>query len=158
MSIKQVLVLRTRYPDGKGGFFKPRTGKLVAQGAHASMAALLGRFPADLFGYVWRAGDSLEFNSEDEDTNPGDPALLMALHPDAAAWLGGKFTKICVGVESEEQLLDIYRKAELAGVLCSLIQDNGDTEFGGVPTYTSVAVGPANSEVLDPITGHLKLL
>jgi PTH2 family peptidyl-tRNA hydrolase len=39
--IKQVIVMRIQYPDGKGGFFKLRTGKQIAQGAHASMKVIL---------------------------------------------------------------------------------------------------------------------
>ena len=35
--VKQVIVMRTKYPDGDGGFIKPRVGKLVVQGAHAVM-------------------------------------------------------------------------------------------------------------------------
>lgn len=40
----------------------------------------------------------------------------------------------------------------------ALIEDSGATEFGGVPTNTVAAVGPASNEALKPITGHLKLL
>jgi PTH2 family peptidyl-tRNA hydrolase len=65
---------------------------------------------------------------------------------------------VCVGVDSEEELLRIHTLAEIEGMPCSLIQDVGKTEFGGVPTYTAVAVGPAESQYVDIITGHLKLL
>ena len=41
MSIKQVIIMRLQFPDGKGGTFKPRTGKLIAQGSHASMKVIL---------------------------------------------------------------------------------------------------------------------
>lgn len=41
---------------------------------------------------------------------------------------------------------------------CALIQDHGLTEFGGVPTYTAVAIGPAEDVVIDRITGELSLL
>ena len=73
-------------------------------------------------------------------------------------WIGGIFTKICVSVDSEEELLEIYRKAKEANLHCSLIKDAGLTEFGGIPTYTAVAVGPGKPEDIDPITGHLRLL
>ncbi|HNC56693.1 MAG TPA: aminoacyl-tRNA hydrolase [Leptospiraceae bacterium] len=93
-------------------------------------------------------------------------ASLMAIlansqiiqNPEVSEWLSGIYTKICVGIEGEEALLDIYRKAKNANLLCSLVQDVGLTEFGGVPTYTAVAVGPGKPEDIDPITGHLKLL
>ena len=38
--VKQVVVMRTKYPDGKGGTMKPRTGKLVVQGCHAVVGVL----------------------------------------------------------------------------------------------------------------------
>jgi peptidyl-tRNA hydrolase len=66
--IKQVIVLRIRYPDGQGGTRKVRTGKLVAQGAHASMAFLSKRVT--------------------ESPNPQFSEVEKQ-------WLRGKFTKIC---------------------------------------------------------------
>ncbi len=79
-------------------------------------------------------------------------------HPDVKKWLDGRFTKICVSVNSEEELFEIYQKALNANLVCSLILDAGLTEFGGEPTYTAVAVGPAKDDRVDQITGHLKLL
>ena len=79
-------------------------------------------------------------------------------HPDVKAWLDGRFAKIVVSVDSEDELFEIHRQAKSAGLVCSLIQDAGFTEFNGVPTYTAVAVGPAQSEKVDVITSELKLL
>jgi len=73
-------------------------------------------------------------------------------------WLEGSFTKVCVGVGSELELLDLYEKAKSAGLLAELITDNGLTEFGGLKTRTCVAIGPDSNENLEPITGSLKLL
>ena len=73
-------------------------------------------------------------------------------------WLEGSFTKICVSVNSEQELLDIYNKALENNINVKLIQDNGLTEFGGVKTYTCLALGPDYPEVLDPLTKHLPLL
>ncbi|KKN36847.1 hypothetical protein LCGC14_0769370, partial [marine sediment metagenome] len=67
-------------------------------------------------------------------------------HPDVKEWLNGIFKKVVVRVDSEEELLTIYQKALNANLVCSLIQDAGRTEFHGVPTYTTVAVGPADDE------------
>lgn len=36
-TFKQVIVIRRKYPDGKGGIRKVRTGKMVAQACHASL-------------------------------------------------------------------------------------------------------------------------
>ncbi|OQZ90026.1 hypothetical protein BST11_15070 [Mycobacterium alsense] len=70
----------------------------------------------------------------------------------------GNFTKICVRVESEQELVDVVRAAESAGLLNVTIRDNGKTEFGGVPTLTCAAIGPDTDENLNPVTGDLKLL
>jgi len=75
-----------------------------------------------------------------------------------ADWLDGIFTKITVSVDSELALLDLYEKALAAKIPCALIQDAGKTEFGGVPTHTAIAIGPAWSDEIDPLTGHLPLL
>lgn len=136
--IKQVIVMRTHYPDGSGGLRKVRTGKMIAQGAHAAMGALLS------FKKQWMYADPAH--------------LILFLDKDAQAWVEGKFTKIVVGVKSEEELLDLQEKAKNSGLPFSLIQDAGDTEFGGVPTYTALGIGPAHAEKIDKITGSLPLI
>jgi PTH2 family peptidyl-tRNA hydrolase len=73
-------------------------------------------------------------------------------------WLSGSFTKICVSVDSEQELLNIHDKAQAAGLNVCLITDSGKTEFNGVPTITCLAIGPELSVDIDKITGHLKLL
>ncbi len=78
-------------------------------------------------------------------------------HPDVRAWLDGPFAKIALGCGSEAEMRDLQAKAQEAGVLTGLITDAGRTEFGGVPTVTALAVGPAPVDKIDAITGHLKL-
>lgn len=73
-------------------------------------------------------------------------------------WKDGIFTKICLGVDSEEKLIEIYEKAKQADLPVALIIDSGLTEFKGVYTKTCLAIGPDLSEKIDAITGHLKLL
>jgi PTH2 family peptidyl-tRNA hydrolase len=70
----------------------------------------------------------------------------------------GGITKVCVGVDSEDELLAVHRAAQTAGVRSTLITDAGLTEFGGVPTNTCLAIGPDWNEKVDAITGALKLL
>jgi peptidyl-tRNA hydrolase, PTH2 family len=123
---KQVIVLRKD--------LNMRKGKMVAQGAHASMAAILM--------LAVREGDR----------------LVIPLDERIEPWLLGRFTKICVSVNSEAELLAIHEKSLAAGVLTSLILDSGVTEFGGVPTNTAVAVGPDQVSKVDAITGGLPLL
>ncbi len=107
-----------------------RRGKEIAQGAHASMIWLAARIRQP--GYTFSEAERL--------------------------WLDGPFTKVCVRVDSEEELLAVVQKAREAGVLVQLCVDAGKTEFHGVPTPTCCAVGPDLPERIDPITGHLKLL
>ncbi len=107
-----------------------RRGKEIAQGAHASM--------------IWL---SLRIRE------PGH-AFTQA----EQTWLEGSFTKVCVRVESEEELIGIVREAREAGVMAHLCVDAGRTEFHGVPTPTCCAIGPDFADRIDPITGHLKLL
>lgn len=111
-----------------------RKGKMVAQGAHAAMKVLLDRGGID--------GETFTFSL----TEP------------MRQWLGGRFAKICVGVQDEAALLAIVEKAREAGVPVALITDSGATEFHGVPTNTCCAVGPAWAEDVDAITGGLPLL
>ncbi len=157
-SIKQVIVMRTRYPDGKGGFFKPRTGKLIAQGAHASMAVLL-RPQWSALGYVVEETspvDALVRLGPAPDQEP--EVYLVGTTPDMREWLQGSFTKVCVQVDSEEELRQIVAAAEAAKLPVALIEDLGRTEFHGVKTATCCAIGPAKAHDIDPITGHLRLL
>lgn len=131
METKQVIVIRKD--------LGMRKGKMIAQGAHASLKAFTG------MGYYWS-----DFHVQ--------PTLTFTLSDDMDDWLMGLSTKVCVSVDSEEELLDIYNKANESNLICSLVKDAGKTEFGGVPTYTAVAVGPGPVDEIDKITGHLKLL
>lgn len=140
---KQIIVIRTDLRNTQG--HKIRTGKLIAQGAHASMKAILN------LGSIIRTHPQEQDYALHIDVTP-------EFHPALYEWLEGRFTKICVGIDSEEELIDIYFKAKEAGLICSLIQDAGLTEFDGVLTYTCCAIGPAYPEQLQPITGDLKLL
>lgn len=124
---KQVIVMRKD--------LNMRKGKMVAQGAHASIAFLC-----------------------DYGKNIDDMVLRKQLSPAMEQWIKNAFKKICVGVDSEEELLETYEKAKAAGLESRLVRDSGLTEFAGEPTYTCVAIGPNWSEDIDKITGELKLL
>lgn len=112
---------------------KMRRGKEIAQGSHASSAFLLARF---------RQHGGMQLAEFDDDVR---------------SWLTAGCAKICVRVDSEEELLAVHEKARAAGLESHLIRDAGHTEFGGVPTLTCCAVGPADASKLDPITGALTL-
>ena len=79
-------------------------------------------------------------------------------HPCVKEWLNSAFTKVCVSVDSEEELWEISLAASHAGIITASIIDSGRTEFHDIPTFTCIAIGPALDEEIDKITGHLKLL
>ena len=137
MSTKQIIVIRTDLRNNKGE--KVRTGKLIAQACHAS----LGVFSQTMAWQLTETGEIRFTFWGDEDTKE---------------WFEQSFTKICVGCDSEEELEKLYVEAKLRKLPCILITDNGTTEFNGVPTKTCIAIGPAQSHIIDKITGHLKLL
>jgi PTH2 family peptidyl-tRNA hydrolase len=124
---KQVIVMRKD--------LGMRKGKMIAQGAHASLKVLTDRK---------RSADAESYTID--------------LTPAMAAWLTGRFTKVCVSVDSEEALVAVVERARAANVPVALIVDAGKTEFHGVPTKTCCAVGPAWSDEVDAITGELPLL
>jgi PTH2 family peptidyl-tRNA hydrolase len=131
--MKQVIVMRKD--------LKMRKGKMIAQGAHASMAVFFNRIVL-------------------KDENH----IIVNVNPVEHEWIEGSFTKVCVGVNSEDELIGLYASALTRGMRigtnlpCALITDIGKTEFNGVPTKTCFAIGPAEDELIDEITGHLKLL
>lgn len=134
---KQVIILRKD--------LNMRKGKMVAQGAHASMKAVIDH------------GKIIRTHPQEEDYALSIN-ITTEFYPALYEWLTGRFTKICVSVDSEQELINIYEQAKTAGLLCAIITDAGLTEFNSVPTKTAVAIGPAYPEQIDPITGHLKLL
>jgi PTH2 family peptidyl-tRNA hydrolase len=110
-----------------------RRGKEIAQGAHAAMAWLSRRM-------VFSGGSAcVELSAAERD------------------WLAAGSRKVTVTVSSQEQLLSVYEKARTAGLVAELILDSGRTEFHGVPTPTSVGIGPDYDELIDPVTGDLDL-
>jgi PTH2 family peptidyl-tRNA hydrolase len=126
MEHKQTIVLRKD--------LNMRKGKMIAQGAHASMRAIL------MLGHQ------------------DDGNFVIPLDERLEPWLLGRFKKVCVSVNSEAELLALHEESKAAGLIAALIQDAGLTEFGGVPTYTALAVGPDRADRVDAITGALPLL
>lgn len=132
METKQVIVIRKD--------LGMRKGKMIAQGAHASMKAILDLMDVSDWGpYVERS-------------------MVIQKHKPLYDWLEGKFAKIVVSCNSELELFSYELLAKEAGLIHALIRDEGKTEFNGVPTYTALAIGPDEAEKIDKITGHLKLL
>ena len=73
------------------------------------------------------------------------------------AWMRSGMKKIAVKVSSEEELNQYYKLAEKHKLPRALINDAGHTQLPP-GTATAVAIGPAPENLIDPITGNLKLL
>jgi PTH2 family peptidyl-tRNA hydrolase len=73
------------------------------------------------------------------------------------AWIAEGQCKIAVRAESEEELLELERKAEKSKLPTALIVDRGLTELPP-DTITCLGIGPAPSVQVDAITGKLPLL
>lgn len=147
--IKQVIVMRDKYPDGQGGTKGLRRGKEISQGSHASMAFLTRRLQQNADGL--RTPESFQKYGDFQFWD------FLDISPVMQEWIYGSFAKVCCRVDSEEELLEIYQRAKDVGLEVHLITDSGKTEFHGEPTNTCLAIGPDYADRIDPITGHLKL-
>lgn len=148
--VKQVILMRTDLRNTKGE--KVRSGKLMAQAAHASMMWLSLRCRRQLAEEQearesWERSDAFKADPFREQFSAAE------LH-----WLGGSFAKIVLAVESEAQLQELVEKANKVYIAAHVVTDAGKTEFGDVPTVTCAAIGPATSDLIDTITGHLRPL
>lgn len=133
MQTKQIIIVRKD--------LNMRKGKMITQGAHASLKAILN---------LMQKYKDDKNNQNLYQLSFGDDCILEN-------WLNGDFKKITLGVNSLEELKEIYEKAKEKEIPCALIEDLGLTEFNE-PTITALSIGPYISEELDKITGNLKLL
>jgi len=118
-------------------------GKLAAQVSHGSISFLT---------------KYARFISDDECENYVECGMFSnEFVKEICCWLKNSFTKIILGVNSEEELDEVCNKARAAGLEVHLIIDNGRTEFNNVSTKTCVAIGPHYEEKFIGITDHLKL-
>lgn len=124
---------------------KMRKGKIAAQAGHAAVEVTLRALAKEQRLGTIRV-------SEDGVYCPDEGAQTPL-----SWWFNHGTAKICVYVDSEEELLEIHKRAEEAGILSALIRDAGMTEFHGEPTYTCLALEPQVPKVVDPITGDLPL-
>lgn len=95
-------------------------------------------------------------NYQGTDVN-NESGFIVKFSSKELEWIKSNRRKVCVRVNSEQELLAINNAAAAAGLNCYLIQDDGLTEFKGNPTYTCCAIGPDDEEKIDAITGKLEL-
>ena len=65
--------------------------------------------------------------------------------------------KVVVKGTGEAELQELFKKARVMGLPSSLIQDAGRTQLEP-GTVTCLGIGPAPAELIDRLTGQLKLL
>ena len=135
--IKQVIIVRKD--------LHMRSGKIAAQCCHASMKVIL------------------DMMYENRMVMYSDPEIIhwtLRLREDSSLykWLSGHFTKVVLYVDSLEEMEEIEKSAKGLDIPTAKIIDAGKTEFHNVPTPTCVALGPYDGDVLDKLTGHLRLI
>ena len=150
MHTKQVIVFRKDLLKGPNAI---RKGKFGAQCAHASLGALLTLFSVYKQELV-RLGTF--------DVEPGkiqyEYNLTFGKDSILNDWLNGKFTKVVVSVDSDEELVALNKALDETYIPHALITDSGLTEFHGIPTNTCLGIGPYEAEEIDKFTGNLPLL
>ena len=125
---------------------KMRKGKIAAQAGHACVDAILMALSKEgrLNDFEMTSDGFVLKNTE----KPSTPL---------SEWFEYGSAKVCVYVDSEEELLLIASKANEMGIIVSVITDAGMTEFHGVPTKTCLALEPLPAEIADLLTGNLPL-
>ena len=137
---KQLIVMRRD--------LKMRKGKVAAQAGHACVEATLAA--------LVREGrqDQLRMAANGSRVYlDGRSARSTAL----SDWFDAGVAKVCVYVDSEDELLDIAEQGRERNLIVALIRDAGLTEFHGKPTHTCLAFEPLHADEIDPITGGLPL-
>ena len=125
---------------------KMRKGKIAAQAGHACIDAILMALNKE--GRM----NEFEMTSRGFGLKVTDKPITPL-----SDWFSYGCAKICVYVDSEEELLAIAQKATDKGIIAAVITDAGMTEFHGVPTKTCLALEPLPAEVADELTGELPL-
>ena len=125
---------------------KMRKGKIAAQAGHSCIDAVLQALKKeDRMNDLTRMPEGMMLNMTDKPDSP------------LSEWFNNGCTKVCVYVDSEEELLEIARKAEERGIIAAVITDWGLTEFHGEHTKTCLALEPLPAEIANELTGELPL-
>jgi len=101
-----------------------RKGKMCSQSSHASMKVFFDRMESTnrLYEHYFKSSGV-----------PVEPmhvqGTINSFTEEMIQWMEGSFTKVVVGCGSEEELFQLQKQAEEAGIVNAIIQDNGKTEF-----------------------------
>ena len=125
---------------------KMRKGKIAAQAGHACIDAVLQALQKeDRLNDLVPSPDGMMLKTTDKPESP------------LTEWFNNGCTKVCVYIDSEEELLAIAEKAEDRGIIAAVITDWGLTEFHGEHTKTCLALEPLPAEIANELTGELPL-
>ena len=117
---------------------KMRKGKIAAQAGHACIDAILMALSKEgRLNDFETTNDGIALRDTDKLTTP------------LSDWFKYGCAKICVYVDSEEELMNIADKANEKGIIAAVITDAGMTEFHSVPTKTCLALEPLPTDVAD---------
>lgn len=135
--VKQVILVPRDLKNAKGQPVHPP--KMMAQVGHAAMAWLATRFK--------------------EAARDSDGRFVVTLSEEERTWLvDAEFAKIVLGVDNQTELHAYVANARALGITAEVVEDAGHTEFDGQPTITCAALGPERADILDTVTGGLKIL
>lgn len=140
-NIKQVIIIRTD--------LNMRKGKMIAQGAHASMKVFFDRmniisekdipYSERMYECVYMYDCHNKINHFDCDNcqefKLSGKNCNSSFTPQMTQWMEDSFTKIVVGCNSEEELHRLQKQAEKAGIVNAIILDNGNTEFKEICSF-----------------------
>jgi len=72
-------------------------------------------------------------------------------------WENEAYAKVVLKVQTKEELIELKKEADEKGISTYLVIDAGRTQ---IPTssITVLALGPDEDEIIDEVTGDLKLL
>ncbi len=84
-------------------------------------------------------------------------AFLKARRYSKDMWLDEGMKKVVLKVQSNRELIDYFKKAKAMKLPCALIMDRGLTQIKS-GSKTAVGIGPAKDDIIDKVTGKLKLL
>ena len=73
-----------------------------------------------------------------------------------SAWKGEGQKKVVLKATSESELFELAEKADTEGIPHAIVRDAGHTQLDP-GTVTALAVGPADEDRVDAVTGDLSL-
>ena len=99
---------------------------------------------------------AFKFLIENNESKRGDE-LFVKLSPEEVQWLQNSLGPVVVGVDSQEALDDLIFKAEMSGMnVHTVLGPSTKPDSGSI--LLCAAFGPDDEELINRITGNLKLI